>query len=125
LVLKPGGVWTIEFPHLLNLLSEVQFDTIYHEHYSYLSLLFLVTLMRRHGLRVFDVETIPTHGGSLRAFVCHDGAAREEGEGLRRVRREEAEAGLDRLETYAGYQPKVEAIRDAALDFLRSAKAAS
>ncbi len=122
-LLRPEGVWTIEFPHLLNLLREVQFDTIYHEHYSYLSLLFVETLLARHGLRVFEVERIPTHGGSLRVFACHRAAAHAEGAGLHSVRAEEAAAGLDRLETYAGYEPRVRAIREAMLGFLRGARA--
>lgn len=123
LLLKPEGVWTIEFPHLLNLLGQVQFDTIYHEHYSYLSLLFIERLMARHGLRVFDVAHLPTHGGSLRVFVCHRDASHAEAEGLHATRREEAAAGLDRMETYAGFAPRVAAIRDRTLAFLHAAKA--
>lgn len=123
LLLRPEGVWTIEFPHLLNLLEQVQFDTIYHEHYSYLSLLFIERLMARHGLRVFDVEALPTHGGSLRVFVCHAGAGHAETAGLAATRAQEAAAGLDRLETYAGFEPRVQAIRTRTLEFLRQAKA--
>ena len=123
LLLKPQGVWTIEFPHLLNLLREVQFDTIYHEHYSYLSLLFIERLMARHGLRVFDVERLPTHGGSLRVFVCHHGAEHAEAAGLVAARRQEAAAAMDRLETYAGFAPRVRDIRDRTLAFLRAARA--
>ncbi len=73
-LLKPQGVATFEFPHLARLLTQVQFDTIYHEHYSYLSLIFVQRLMQEVGLQVFDVETLPTHGGSLRVFACHPGA---------------------------------------------------
>jgi hypothetical protein len=124
LLLKPAGVWTIEFPHLLNLLHQVQFDTIYHEHYSYLSLLFIERLMARHGLRVFDVEPLPTHGGSLRVFVCHQEAEHAAAPGLHAVRAQEAAAGLDRLATYAGFAPRVRLIRDRTLEFLRQAKAA-
>jgi hypothetical protein len=123
LLLKPQGVWTIEFPHLLNLLNDVQFDTIYHEHYSYLSLLFIERLMARHGLRVFDVEHLPTHGGSLRVFVCHRDADHREAAGLRETRAQESEAGMDRLATYADFEPRVRAIRERTLDFLRAAKA--
>ena len=75
LVLNPEGVITLEFPHLLNLLTLNQFDTIYHEHYTYLSLIALEPIFARAGLRVFDVEAIPTHGGSLRVFVCHAAAS--------------------------------------------------
>ena len=74
IMLKPHGVATFEFPHLAQLLMHVQFDTIYHEHYSYLSLTFVRRLMSEAGLEVFDVETLPTHGGSLRVYVCHPGA---------------------------------------------------
>lgn len=124
ILLAPQGVWTIEFPHLLNLMEQVQFDTIYHEHYSYLSLLAVERLFDRHGLRVFDVEELPTHGGSLRIFACHRGAAHREGEGLGRVRAREAAAGLDRPSTYDGFDPKVRAIKAGLLDFLHGAKAA-
>ena len=70
-MLHPEGVATFEFPHLLSLLEQVQFDTIYHEHFSYLSLLVVEHVLRDAGLRVFDVECLPTHGGSLRVFACH------------------------------------------------------
>jgi len=123
-LLKPDGVVTFEFPHLLNLVNEVQFDTIYHEHFSYLSLLVVEKIMAAHGMRVFDVEELPTHGGSLRVYVCHAGcAAREEGAGLAAVRAKEREAALQRIETYAGFEPRVRAVRAALLDFLGMAKA--
>jgi SAM-dependent methyltransferase len=123
-VLKPAGVLSVEFPHLLNLVREVQFDTIYHEHYCYFSLLAVERAFARHGLRVFDVETLPTHGGSLRVLACRaDGAPRAEEPGLARVRAAERAAGLDRVEAYAGFQAKVDAVRDALLAFLRRARA--
>lgn len=123
-LLKPDGVWTIEFPHLVNLLEQVQFDTIYHEHYSYLSLLSVETMLARHGLRVFDVELLPTHGGSLRVFACHASSQRHgEGEGLRRVRTRESAAGLDRVDVYAGFDAKVRALRSEFLAFLDTARA--
>lgn len=121
-VLKPGGVLTFEFPHLLNLIEKVQFDTIYHEHYSYLSLLAVEQVLAAHGLRPFDVELLPTHGGSLRLFCCHAGAGHEETEALRRLRATEAEAGLGRPETYDGFTARVEAVRDSFLAFLRAAR---
>ena len=71
LLLKPGGVITMEFPHLMRLISENQWDTIYHEHFSYFSFLQSAASLRRHGLRLFDVEELPTHGGSLRIYGCH------------------------------------------------------
>ena len=73
-LLKPEGVATFEFPHLLRMIEHKQFDTIYHEHFSYLSLGVVESVARRNGLRVFDVEELPTHGGSLRVFACHGGA---------------------------------------------------
>lgn len=121
--LKEEGVLTFEFPHLLNLIEKVQFDTIYHEHFSYLSLLAVEQVLKASGLRPFDVELLPTHGGSLRVFVCHAGSGREETEGLKALRRREAEAGLDRIETYAGFTPRVEAVRASFRAFLDDAKA--
>jgi SAM-dependent methyltransferase len=122
-VLKPEGVLTFEFPHLLNLIELVQFDTIYHEHFSYLSLLAVERVLASQGLRVFDVERLPTHGGSLRLFCAHLGSAHAETEALRRLRADEAAAGLNRIETYAGFAPRVEAVRDGFLAFLKGAKA--
>jgi SAM-dependent methyltransferase len=122
-LLTGEAVYTVEFPHLLRLIEEVQFDTIYHEHYSYLSLLAVETVFARHGLRVFDVEELPTHGGSLRVFACLKGACHREGPGLARVRADEAAARLGSAEGYAGFSRKVEAVRDGLLDFLRNAKA--
>ena len=72
LLLKPGGVITMEFPHLMRLIDEKQWDTIYHEHFSYLSFTTARRVFAAHGLRLFDVEELPTHGGSLRIFGCHD-----------------------------------------------------
>jgi len=122
-VLKDEGVLTFEFPHLLNLIEKVQFDTIYHEHFSYLSLLAVEQVLRANGLRPFDVELLATHGGSLRLFVCHMGSGREETEALKALRAREAAAGLDRIETYDGYTPRVEAVRDSFRSFLAAAKA--
>jgi SAM-dependent methyltransferase len=85
-VLKDEGVLTFEFPHLLNLIEKVQFDTIYHEHFSYLSLLAVEQVLRANGLRPFDIERLSTHGGSLRVFCCHMGSGHEETEALRRKR---------------------------------------
>ena len=71
ILLAPGGVITMEFPHLLRLIQDNQFDTIYHEHFSYFSFLTVSRVFAAHGLRLFDVEELPTHGGSLRIFGCH------------------------------------------------------
>jgi len=123
-VLKDEGVLTFEFPHLLNLIEKVQFDTIYHEHYSYLSLLAVEQVLRAKGLRPFDVERLSTHGGSLRLFCAHVGSGHEETDALRRLRADEDVAGLGRIETYAGFAPRVEAVRDSFRAFLASEKAA-
>ena len=123
-VLKPQGVLTFEFPHLLNLIEQVQFDTIYHEHFSYLSLLAVETVLKAKGMRPFDVELLPTHGGSLRLFCCRADAAHAETEALKALRAREAAAGLDRLDTYGGFTARVEAVRTAFLTYLAEAKAA-
>lgn len=122
ILLKPQGVLTVEFPHLLNLIEQVQFDTIYHEHYSYLSLLAAEKIFAAHGLRVFDVEELPTHGGSLRLFVCHRGAMHVDGVGLARVRAKEAAAGLDTLAAYDDFAPRVAEVRRELRGFLAAAK---
>ncbi|WP_029005299.1 class I SAM-dependent methyltransferase [Azorhizobium doebereinerae] len=122
-VLKPEGVISIEFPHLLRLIEQVQFDTVYHEHFYYLSLLAVEQVLAAHGLRVFDVEEWPTHGGSLRVFACLKGASHTEGPGVAKVRADEAAAGLDQDAIYADFQRRVTPIRDGLLAFLRQAKA--
>jgi SAM-dependent methyltransferase len=105
LLLKPEGVLTIEFPHLLNLVEQAQFDTIYHEHFSYFSLHTVSRALERHGLAVFDVEELPTHGGSLRIFAGH--AAREAGERVQELREREEAAGLEDLYTYLMFAERV------------------
>jgi len=121
-LLKPQGVLTVEFPHLLNLIQQVQFDTIYHEHYSYLSLLAAEKIFAAHGLRVFDVEELPTHGGSLRLYVSHRSAEHFETVELARIRKIEAAAGLDSLAAYDDFAPRVAAVRDELRSFLSAAK---
>jgi hypothetical protein len=107
ILLKDTGVITIEFPHLLRLIEASYFDTIYHEHYSYLSLLAVERLFARHGLAVFDLEELPTHGGSLRIFAGHDGGAPPASDRLKSFRAREAAAGLDDLATYQSFAAKV------------------
>jgi len=121
--LAPDGVATFEFPHLPNLIRHAQFDTIYHEHYSYLSLLFVERLMDDAGMRVFDAEELPTHGGSLRVFACRRDADRDEGPGLAHVRAGEERAGLDRDAAYAAFGPRIEAICRTFRAFLDRAEA--
>ncbi len=121
-ILKREGVVTFEFPHLLNLIEGYQFDTIYHEHYSYLSLLSVEKVLAAVGMRVFDVAELPTHGGSLRVFVCHQDAHHEAQKGVAHIRAKEAQAGLDQLETYQRYSQNIGSIRDDFLAFLARAK---
>jgi SAM-dependent methyltransferase len=124
-LLRPGGTATIEFPHLLTLIEQVAFDTIYHEHYSYLSLYAIERVFGRHGLRIYDVEELATHGGSLRIFATHAGpAGLEDSAALRAVRAREAAAGLAHLETYTHFARRVEECRHSLKDFFAAAAAA-
>lgn len=120
-LLTGDAVYTVEFPHLLNLIKQVQFDTIYHEHYSYLSLLAVEKIFADAGLRVFEVEELPTHGGSLRVYACQKGASHTERPGVAKVRADEAAAKLDQAVGYQGFTARVEAVRDGLRDFLASA----
>lgn len=124
LLLKPEGVFTVEFPHLLRTIEGVQFDTIYHEHFTYLSLLAVETVLARQGLRVFDVTELGTHGGSLRVFACHTGADHAEHPGVATVRAAEIAAGLDRPAGYEGFDARCRAVRAGLLAFLAEARAA-
>jgi SAM-dependent methyltransferase len=121
ILLKPDGVFTVEFPHLLSLIRDVQFDTIYHEHFTYLSLLAVRTIFKRHGLVVFDVQKQSTHGGSLRVFAARTEAGRNVEPNVQAVLDEEAAASLDRPEGYAGFDKRVQAVRDGLLAFLARA----
>ena len=111
ILLKPRGVITFEFPHLLRLMEQTQFDTIYHEHFSYISLLAAERMLDVAGLRVFDVEELPTHGGSLRLFVCHKDAAYAEEPRVAAVRTAEAAAGLDDIDTYRKFSESVRRVK--------------
>jgi 2-polyprenyl-3-methyl-5-hydroxy-6-metoxy-1,4-benzoquinol methylase len=122
LLLKPEGVITLEFPHLRELMANNQFDTLYHEHYSYLSLTALMPVFKRAGLRLFDVEHLPTHGGSLRIYACHQKAAYADSGAVTACLSQEAAAGLTRLDTYTAFGEKVRATKRALLDFLIAAK---
>jgi len=121
-LLKPEGVVTFEFPHLLNLINLVQFDTIYHEHYSYLSLLAVERVLGSVGLRVFDVEELPTHGGSLRVFACHESASHTMAKTVAAMRARESQAGLGGPEGYKGFTGKVETVRENFVAFINQAK---
>ena len=121
-LLKPQGVATFEFPHLIRLIEESQFDTIYHEHYSYLSLTAVDGIFRHCGLEVFDVEQLPTHGGSLRVFAQLRGGPQTRSEVVAEVLAQEAGLGVRTREYYAGLQARAERIKDDLLDFLIAAK---
>lgn len=122
-LLRPNGSVTIEFPHLLELIEHVEFDTIYHEHFSYFSLHALEQVFARHGLRLYDVERLPTHGGSLRIFAAHAARADlKDSASLSEVRAQERAAGLEDLGTYATFSKRVEECRDSLLAFLGAAK---
>lgn len=116
--LKPDGVLSIECPHLLKLIESVEFDTIYHEHFFYYSVIALEPLFARHGLEIFDVEQLPTHGGSLRIFASRkDEMSRSPSVRLAELRELENARGLDRIETYRGFEKKAAACRDIARAF--------
>ena len=122
-LLAPGGVVTFEFPHLLQLMRHSQFDTIYHEHFSYLSLLVVERALSDHGLAVFDVEELPTHGGSLRVFARHRAnTALGQTSAVDKVRADEAGYGLNRLDPYLSFAERTVAIKCDVLDFLVAAR---
>lgn len=122
-LLKPEGVATFEFPHIMRLIENVQFDTIYHEHFYYLSLVAVERVLATAGLRVFDVEELSTHGGSLRLFVCKEPASHRPSARLDRLREQETTAGLDRLDGYLAFASKIAAVKNSFLAFLDGAKA--
>jgi SAM-dependent methyltransferase len=122
--LKPRGTITLEFPHLMRLIEHAQFDTIYHEHFSYLSLHTVSCIFAKAGLRVWDVEELSTHGGSLRIYGCHAEDARETTEALQVLLDEELRQGLQSLEIYTGFQPCADKIKNDLLEFLLKQKKA-
>ena len=122
-LLKPHGVVTIEFPHLMRLMEENQFDTIYHEHFSYFSFLTVEKIFAAHGLVLFDVEEIPTHGGSLRIFARHaEDDSKPVCERVEEMRERELHAGFCRLETYSSFGEKVHETKRKLLEFLIGVK---
>ncbi|MFQ5851462.1 MAG: methyltransferase domain-containing protein [Candidatus Binatia bacterium] len=118
ILLKTSGVITVEFPHLLRLIAENQFDTIYHEHFSYFSLLIVEKVFAGQGIRIFDVEEVSTHGGSLRLFACH---ASDEGKPksprVEELRQKEVSAGLLDIETYRSFAQRVVKTKCDVLEF--------
>ncbi len=122
--LKTGGTITLEFPHLQRLIEQTQFDTVYHEHFSYLSLFTVSCIFNASGLRVWDVEELPTHGGSLRVFGCHETDPRETSQAVDALLREERERGLQTLTPYQDFQARADKIKDDLLFFLIEKKRA-
>ena len=125
LLLKPEGVVTIEFPHLMRLMEENQFDTIYHEHFSYFSFLTAEKIFAAHGMTLFDVEELPTHGGSLRIYAQHtENKSRPVSARAHELRAREERAGLTRLESYSRFEEQVKETKRKLLEFLIEARRA-
>lgn len=123
ILLAPSGVITMEFPHLMRLIEDRQWDTIYHEHFSYFSFLTASRVFASHGLRLFDVEELPTHGGSLRVYGCHEGdVGRPDTQRALQLRQRERDAGYEELETYVEYGASVAADKRQILEFLIALK---
>jgi hypothetical protein len=116
--LKPGGTITLEFPHLMRLVEQAQFDTVYHEHFSYLSLQTVSRIFAAAGLRVWNVEELSTHGGSLRVYGCHQDDPRSTQAAVSSVLQAEIQHGLQDLNTYLKFQPRADKIKDDLLCFL-------
>jgi len=123
LAIKPDGVVSVEFPHLLRLIEGNQFDTIYHEHFSYFSFMTVERIFWRHGLSVFDLDELPTHGGSLRVYAGRANQPRLVGDRPAKVRADERAAHLERIETYRGFASRVRRVRGDLRAFLDRAKA--
>lgn len=122
--LKPGGTITLEFPHLMRMIEHTQFDTVYHEHFSYLSLYTVNRIFKAVGLRVWDVEELPTHGGSLRIYGCHAEEARETTPAVSAMLAEEVRRGLQTHSTYQSFQANADQAKDDLLAFLIEQKRA-
>jgi len=116
--LQSDGVITLEFPHLMRLIEHSQFDTVYHEHFSYLSLTAVSRIFNNVGLRVFDVEELSTHGGSLRVFGCHDDSQRSDTSRVAKVIEEETKNGLMNITVYQDFQARAEKVKNSLLSFL-------
>lgn len=121
-LLKPHGTVTLEFPHLQKLMDENQFDTIYHEHFSYFSALTIGNIAARHGLVFYDVEELPTHGGSLRAYLAHANSGKAPTNAVTTLIAREKRAGLDKMATYADFSDQVRRTKRSLLRFLIDAK---
>lgn len=124
IALKPGGTITLEFPHLMRLIEHTQFDTVYHEHFSYLSLYTVNRIFAAAGLRVFDIEELSTHGGSLRIYGCHTDDARTSTDSVKRLLEEEQHRGMRELAIYRDFQPCADRVKNDLLAFLLEQKRA-
>lgn len=122
--LKPGGTITLEFPHLMRLIEHTQFDTVYHEHFSYLSLHTVKQIFALAGLRIADVEELSTHGGSLRVYGCHQEDLRSESSSVANVLDAEAQFGLQSLDIYKSFQARADEVKNGLLSFLLEQKRA-
>lgn len=122
IVLKPEGVITMEFPHLYQLVKHNQFDTIYHEHFSYLSFITVQQIFAACGLKLFDVEELPTHGGSIRIFAAHEESCVEVEGSVEKMIQKEMEAGMRSLDYYNGFQQRAQEIKFSFLKFLLDKK---
>jgi len=120
--LKEHGTITLEFPHLMQLIEQTQFDTVYHEHFSYLSLYTVRRIFEQTELRIFDVEELPTHGGSLRIYGCHENDPRGAAESVHRLLVKESTFGLQSLSIYKDFQLRVDSVKDELLLFLLDLK---
>lgn len=118
IILKPKGLITMEFPHLLRLIEENQFDTIYHEHFSYFSFITVERIFSHHGLMIFDVDEIPTHGGSLRIYACHLESKREISEKVQELKEREEKIGITNMDFYHSFSEKVKRTKRDILRFL-------
>jgi SAM-dependent methyltransferase len=123
-VLKPGGTITLEFPHLMQMIDHNQFDTVYHEHFSYLSLHTVKRIFETAGLRLWDVEQLSTHGGSLRVFGCHAADTRQTTPRVQALHGKELRRGLQCMDIYKSFQAQANRVKDDLLDFLIEQKRA-
>ncbi len=122
--LKPNGTITLEFPHLMRLIEHTQFDTMYHEHFSYLSLYTVERIFNSAGLRIWDVDELPTHGGSLRIYGCHEEDTRSNTQALAALIAAEIKSGLKTLSTYQNFQARADKVKNDLLSFLLEQKRA-
>jgi SAM-dependent methyltransferase len=119
ILLQPGGIATLEFPHILHLIQKKQFDTIYHEHFSYLSLYSVMQIFHKHGLKIFDVDELPTHGGSIRIYATHENNPdREINRSVEILFEKERDAGIHELNSYRLYSEEIHRLKRALLSEL-------